>query len=275
MIWTALLLTLILTGLVVGVLSGLLGVGGGFIMVPILLWLFTAMGLPEEIALRLALGTSLAAIIPTALSGALAHRRRGSVVWRAGYLLGISAAAGGVAGAVLAVYLPAEMVRVFFGLVVLTAGIRVFLPQTDAGENIPEISDGRYLLFGLPVGIVSGLAGIGGGVILIPILTTILRFGMLRAVAVSTMVMIFAATAGTLSYMVAGIGVPGLPPGTLGYVGFLQAAVIVGVSIPAARFGVAAAHRLPPATLRAAFVLLTGYLGLSMIGFFSFLGLPL
>jgi len=274
MIGTALLLTLIFTGLLVGILSGLLGVGGGFIMVPILLWLFVAMGLPEEISLRLALGTSLVAIIPTALSGALAHLRRGSLVWRAGYLLGISAAAGGVVGAVLAVYLPAEMVRIFFGLVVLAAGFRILLPQTDAGEDVPEIDGSRYLLWGFPVGVVSGMAGIGGGVILVPILTAVLRFGMLRAVATSTVVMIFAATAGTLSYMIAGTGVSGLPPGTIGYVGLLQAAVIVAVSIPAARFGVAAAHRLPPAALRAAFVLLTGYIGISMLGIISLPGLP-
>lgn len=274
MIGTALLLSLVLTGILVGALSGLLGIGGGFIMVPILLWLFMAMGLPEEIALRLALGTSLAAIIPTALSGALAHRRRGFLVWRAGYLLGTSAAIGGVAGVVLAVYLPAETVRIFFGLVVLTAGLRVLLPQTDAGENVPEIDGSRYLTWGLPVGVVSGLAGIGGGVILIPILTTVLRFGMLRAVAISAVVMIFTATAGTLSYMIAGIGVSGLPPGTIGYVGLIQALVIVAVSMPAAQIGAAAAQRLPPLILRAAFVLLTGYIGIRMLGIPSILGLP-
>jgi len=275
MIWTAFFLTLILTGLLVGTLSGLLGVGGGFIMVPILLWLFMAMGLPEEIALRLALGTSLAVIIPTAISGALGHRRRGSVVWRAGYLLGISAAAGGIVGAAIATHLPPEPVRIFFGLVMLAAGLRILLPQKAVGQDVPEIRDDRYLLWGFPVGAVSGLAGIGGGVVLIPILTSVLRFGMLRAVATSTVVMIFAATAGTLSYMIAGIGVSGLPPGTIGYVGLLQAVVLVAVSIPAAQFGAATAHRLPPVVLRAAFVLFTGYLGLRMIGLFSFLGLPL
>ncbi|MDK2974475.1 MAG: uncharacterized protein PWP08_846 [Methanofollis sp.] len=274
MILTAFFLPLILTGLLVGALSGLLGVGGGFIMVPILLWLYTSMGLPEEIALRLALGTSLAAIIPTAISGALGHHRRGSVAWRPGCLLGVSAAAGGIVGAVLATHLPPAAVRIFFGLVVFAAGIRILIPQKTETRDDPENRDGRYLAWGFPVGVVSGLAGIGGGVVLIPVLTSVLRFGMLRAVATSTVVMVFAASAGTLSYMIAGIGVSGLPPGTIGYVGLLQAVVLMAVSMPAAQFGVAAAHRLPPAVLRAAFVLLTGYLGLRMMGFFSFLGLP-
>ncbi|TAJ44537.1 sulfite exporter TauE/SafE family protein [Methanofollis fontis] len=273
MIGTGYLIVLVLTGLLVGTLSGMLGVGGGFLMVPIQLWLYSSTGLPEDLALRLALGTSLAVIIPTAASGAIGHHRKGAVVWRAGFLLGVSGAFGAVAGGLLATHLPAEPVEIFFGLIVLAAGIRTIATRGSERWDVPKIPDRRYLIWGVPVGVVSGLAGIGGGVLLIPVLTSVFRFEMHRAVATSTVVMICAATGGVLTYLIGGLGIPGLPEWTIGYIDPLQAFIIAATSIPAAQAGSVIAHRIPSRVLRIGFLLLTGYIGLRMIGVFSWAGI--
>ncbi|QYZ78516.1 sulfite exporter TauE/SafE family protein [Methanofollis formosanus] len=270
------LLVLAGTGLLVGVLSGLLGVGGGFIMVPIQFSLFLSLGIPEDLALRLSFGTSLAVILPTVVSGALGHHRKGAVVWRAGVLLGLSSLTGAVVGAFIATHLPAAPLEIFFGLIVIAAGARTYLssPEGEAG-GAPLVSTRTCLLWGLPVGLVSGLSGIGGGVLLVPILVVVMHFGMRHAVATSMVVMIFTASGGIVSYMLNGLGVPGLPPTAVGYVDLLQAAVLAAASIPAAQVGAVMAHHVPQQFLKYAFVALTVFLGLKMIGVFSFLGIPL
>lgn len=270
------LLVLVVTGLLVGVLSGLLGVGGGFFMVPIQFGLFSSLGIPEDLALRLSFGTSLAVILPTVVSGAVGHHRKGAVVWRAGVLIGLSSLAGAVTGVFIATHVPAAPLEIFFGLVVLGAGARTYLssPERD-GSGAPEVCTRTCLLWGLPVGLVSGLTGIGGGVLLVPILVVVMHFGMRYAVATSTVVMVFTAAGGVASYILNGLGTPGLPPTALGYVDLLQAAVLVAASIPAAQVGVHMAHRIPQQFLKYAFVVLTVFIGLKMIGVFSLIGLPL
>ncbi|WP_067049601.1 sulfite exporter TauE/SafE family protein [Methanofollis ethanolicus] len=268
------LLVLVLIGICAGLLSGMLGVGGGFIMVPVQFWLYSTSGYSDEVALRLAFATSLAVILPTALSSAVGHQRKGAVVWRAGTLLGVAAVPAAVFGAWLATLLPAAPLETFFGLVVLAAGARTFLAPAES-NGVPEVPATRYLLWGVPVGLVSGLAGIGGGVILVPILTVALRFPMHRAVATSTVVMLAAASGGLATYMVLGQGVVGLPPLAVGYVDFFQAAVLAAASIPAAQAGALISHRMPARLLKGIFVVLTTYIGLRMIGVFSILGLPL
>lgn len=268
------LLVLVLIGVFAGLLSGMLGVGGGFIMVPVQFWLYSASGYPDEVALRLSFATSLAVILPTALSSAIGHQRKGAVVWRAGALLGAAAVPAAVFGAWLATVLPAAPLEVFFGLVVLAAGARTFLAAAESAE-VPTIPDTRYLLWGVPVGLVSGLAGIGGGVILVPILTVVLRFPMHRAVATSTVVMLAAASGGLATYMLLGQGVADLPPLAVGYVDVVQAAVLAAASIPAAQAGALISYRMPARFLKGVFVLLTTYIGLRMTGVFSLLGLPL
>lgn len=270
------LLVLVVTGLLVGVLSGLLGVGGGFFMVPIQFGLFSSLGVPEDLALRLSFGTSLAVILPTVVSGAVGHHRKGAVVWRAGILLGLSSLAGAVTGAFIATHVHAAPLEIFFGLIVLGAGARTFLSPPEGDEcGAPEVSTRACLLWGLPVGLVSGLTGIGGGVLLVPILVVAMHFGMRHAVATSMVVMVFTAAGGVASYILNGLGTPGLPLTALGYVDLLQAAVLVAASIPAAQVGVLMAHRVPQQFLKYTFVALTVFIGLKMIGVFSMIGLPL
>src|SRR6056297_3618206 len=97
---------LLLTGAVVGLASGMLGVGGCFIMVPVQFWVLTSMGVSVDVAIKVAFGTNLLVVLPTAISGAYSHTKKGSVLWKQGIILGITGLVGSVIGATIASNLP-------------------------------------------------------------------------------------------------------------------------------------------------------------------------
>ncbi|SKA83478.1 hypothetical protein SAMN02745704_01652 [Paucidesulfovibrio gracilis DSM 16080] len=271
----SIVLSLLATGAAVGFASGLLGVGGCFIMVPVQFWGLKAMGIAPDIAIRIAFGTNLMVVLPTALSGAMAHHKKNAVVWKAGIILGLTGAGGAFIGAWIASILPAKILTVLFGLAVILGGLRMLTAKPPQAAQAPVQRLAPYVLWGIPLGIVSGLIGIGGGVLIIPILVFCLGFQMHQAVGTSTALMIFTAVGGVLSYLVHGWGTPGLPPWSTGYVNWLQFALLAGCSIPMAVVGARAAHLLPAKQLKQVFVLVMFYMGLKMTGVFALLGLPL
>jgi uncharacterized membrane protein YfcA len=268
-------LVLLTAGIAVGFACGLLGVGGGFIMVPVQIWALTYIGTEETLAVRVAIGTSLAVILPTALSGCQGHSCRGVVEWRQGIVLGISGLAGAFLGGGIAAQVSGELLKTIFGLVVLTsAAIMLIFKGKSPAFSEKQKGIFYFVAAGFMVGVVSGLTGIGGGIILIPLLVLGLGFAMLLAIGTSSVAIAFNAAGGTLSYAINGLGVQGLPPYSIGYVDLLQFALLAGTSIPMARVGVRAAHRLPAEQLKYVFVVLMVYIGLRMIGVFGLLGLP-
>jgi len=269
-------LVLLAAGLAVGFACGLLGIGGGFIMVPVQIWALTYSGIDETLAVRVAIGTSLAVILPTALSGCQGHSCRGAVQWRPGVALGLSGLAGAFLGGFLASLVPGSILKSIFGLAVLaSAAIMLIFRRRGPHSSAPQKGIPYFAAAGLGVGIVSGLTGIGGGVILIPVLTLGLSFSMLQAVGTSTVAIAFNAAGGVLSYAINGLGVQGLPPYSIGYIDLLQFSLLAGTSIPMARLGVRMAHRLASDQLRYAFIALMVYIGLKMTGVFSLLRLPI
>ncbi|MFP4446225.1 MAG: sulfite exporter TauE/SafE family protein, partial [Desulfosudaceae bacterium] len=145
-------------------------------------------------------------------------------------------------------------------------------PQVDeqASENTLA-----YVLWGIILGIVSGLIGIGGGVLMIPVMVVFLKFKMHQAVGTSTALMMFAAVGGVAAYILNGLGVSGLPPYSTGYVNWLQWILLAGCSIPMAFVGARAAHLLPAKQLKYLFILVMFYMGLKMCGVFAWLNLPI
>ncbi|MBW2673958.1 MAG: sulfite exporter TauE/SafE family protein, partial [Deltaproteobacteria bacterium] len=109
------IIALLITGIVVGFASGLLGVGGCFIMVPVQYWVLTSIGVDPTIAIRVTFGTNLLVVLPTALSGALTHHKKGAVLWKAGITFGIVAAIGAFFGAFIASHLPGRVLTMAFG----------------------------------------------------------------------------------------------------------------------------------------------------------------
>ncbi len=272
---TTAIIALAVTGVFVGLVSGLLGIGGCFIMVPVQYWAYTAMGVSSDVAIKLAFGTNLVVVLATSVSSSLGHSRRGAVFWRAGIVLGIAGAIGAMIGATIATQLPGDVLKVIFGTALLVSGVRMLTakpPKIDDGMN------GRPILWaalGFPLGIVAGISGIGGGILMIPVMVTVLGFDMHRAVGTSTALMIFTSAGGVLGYIANGLDVAGLPAYSIGYANLGAGLALVATSVPMAQVGVRTAHLLPAKKLKHLFVIALIFVGLKMIGVFGWLGLPI
>ncbi|MHC1630941.1 MAG: sulfite exporter TauE/SafE family protein [Methanotrichaceae archaeon] len=266
---------LILTGTAVGFASGLLGVGGCFIMIPVQIWVFTSLGVPLDIAVKQAFGTNLLVVLPTAMSGAWGHSKRNVVLWQAGITLGVVGAMGAVIGATIAAQLPGAMLKVVFGVAILLGGVRMLTAKPVKVEEDPVDNPLILAAWALPMGIVTGIIGIGGGILMIPVMVLALKFKIHNAVGTSTAMMIFTTIGGVVGYVLNGLQVPDLPIYSIGYVNLAAFVALAMTSTPMALIGVRAAHRLPAAKLRNVFILVMFYVALKMIGVFSWLGLPI
>jgi len=266
---------LLITGLGVGFASGLLGVGGCFIMVPVQFWALKSIGVDPTIAIRIAFGTNLLVVLPTAFSGAMTHHRKGAVLWKAAVALGITGAVGASFGAFIASHLPGEVLKVAFGIAVILGAFRMLTARPPQITEEPSDSTAAFILWGIPMGIVSGIIGIGGGVLMVPIMVFFLKFKIHQAVGTSTALMVFTAVGGSLSFLVNGLGVQGLPPYSTGYLNWLQWILLAGCSIPLAVVGARTAHLLPARKLKTIFIAVMFYMGLKMCGVNAWLNLPI
>ena len=269
------ILILLLTGIFVGFSTGLLGVGGGFILVPVIYFILLRMGVEPTIAIRMAFGTSLAIIIPTAISSTHAHYRKNQVEVKAALYMGISGFIGAILGGYIATHVPGEYLRLLFAIVLLFAAFRMLLfkEPEEYGAKIENIL--FFLIVGFFTGMISGLAGVGGGIILIPVMVLILGFNMKEAGGTSSLVIVLTSLGGIFSYIINGLYVTGLPAYSLGYVNVLQFFIIVISSIPMAQVGAWASHKFSDKILRYFFIILLTYIALKMLGVYGWLGLPL
>jgi len=256
---------LFFTGIISGTASGLFGVGGGFLMTPVQYWLYSGGGIDSTLATRLAFGTSLAVMIPTMISGAFAHHNRGAVNWRAGITMGCAAIGGGFLGGTIATHLPGLVLRELFAVLIIAMAARMVWHIHSCTVCEPRGSVPIYLLIGFFIGVVSGLAGIGGGVLLVPILVILLGYPIHTAVGTSSACLIFSTAGAVTAYIFNGAGVAGLPPFTFGYVDLITFALLAGTTIPLARFGVHCAHGCSGRTLQLIFALVLILIGVLML----------
>jgi uncharacterized membrane protein YfcA len=267
---------LVVTGAVVGFTAALLGVGGGFIMVPVMYWAISGTGVSDDVAVLTAFGTSLLVIVPTVLSSTWRHHKNGAVVWPVAITLGVCGALLAVAGSTIAAYTPGSVLKTGFGVFVLIIAARMAIGV--GGEKgtteLPEApSRPRLVALGCVMGLIAGMTGLGGGALMVPALVLLFRFPMLRAVATSSAAIIFTAPGGILGYILNGIGVDGRLPYSLGYVNLAVALAVVVLSVPMAQLGARAAHAMDARRLRILFAVLMVYVGLRMIGLWALLGL--
>lgn len=244
-------------------------------MVPVQFFLLTSMGVDPNTALRVSFATSLAVILPTAISGALGHWKRGAVVLKPAILLGVTGFAGAFLGALVTSNSPAEILRIIFGALAIFSAFWMLKSKYPEGEEKITGSNFPYFSWGFIGGFSSGLLGIGGGVIMVPILAILLKFRIHKAIGTSITFIIFASLGGILAYILTGQYSTDLPPYSVGYVNLVQLVILAGASIPMARVGVKAAHKLPDEKLRYIFVALLLYIALKMIGVFDWLNLPI
>jgi len=268
-------LILLGTGVFVGFASGLLGVGGGFILAPVQYFVFVDMGVPADSAIKLAFGTNLLVVLFNSLSGAWRHSKLGTVNWRAAIIMGISGLAFAYAGATLAVHLPGEALKMAFGIIVLLSAVRMLIGQKKQAEREPVTNPWVWFAWAIPLGLIAGMLGVGGGVVAVPIMVLALRFSIHCAVATSLAMIIFNSLGGLVGYIINGLDVLGLPPYSIGYVNLPSAFILIVSSFIMVQVGAIVAHRLPGRHLRFIFILLMFYIGLKMLGVFDWLGWPL
>jgi uncharacterized membrane protein YfcA len=257
-------------GLAVGFLAGLVGIGGGVLIVPFLYFFYghphwSGITLPADLHGVVASATSLFIIIPTALSGIRTYARNGLVAWRAVLPIGIAAAVAAVLSAVLAAQVPAALLKLFFGVFLLFTAYQML--HRRAGEVKGEERHDIVLsaLTGFAVGTLSALLGIGGGLIAIPLLMHVIHLEMKKLAATSLAIVLFAAAAGTLTYMTTGWSVQGLPAGHAGYVHVAVALPMIPGAMLAARWGAKVNQRMNATHLRRMFAVLLVVMSLRMI----------
>jgi uncharacterized membrane protein YfcA len=247
-------------------------------MGPVQFFLLMALGVDPNLAIRIAFGTSLAVILPTAISGAWGHGRRGAVLIKPALLLGSTGFIGGVLGAFIATNTPVQFLRILSGIIILISALWMLRSphHENKGNDDPEPpKDQSFLVWGFIGGLSSGLLGIGGGVIMVPILTILLKFRIHQAIGTSMVFITLASLGGIMIYILQGLPIPGLPPYSVGYVNLVQLVALAGTSIPLAQLGVITAHKLPGKQLRYIFILVLIYISLKMMGIFEWLNLPL
>jgi uncharacterized membrane protein YfcA len=251
------------TGLAVGFFAGLLGIGGGAVLVPILVLVFTAQGLAPDHVLHLALGTAMASIMFTSISSMRAHHAHGAVDWDIARAMAPGILAGAFCAALVAGLIAKRPLALMFsGLVFYAATQILFDLRPKQSRELP----GAAGLFaaGAGIGAVSSLLAAGGAFLCIPFLAWC-SVPLRRAIGTAAAVGLPIAFAGALGYVVQGLRVEGLPSPSLGYVYLPALALVVVTSMLAAPFGARVAHRLPVRRLRMIFALLLYALAVRML----------
>ncbi len=244
-------------------------------MVPVSYWVIVGMGFPQDIALRVAFGTSLMVILPTVISGALKHNKNNAVNWKVAIALGSCGLIGSLGGATLAAYLSADILKLILGILYVLIALWMGLGWKSVARRIEEAGEkggivtSKMLLVsagsGFPVGMMVGLTGVGGGGLIVPLLALMFRFSLHRAVGTSLAAVIFTCLGGIAGYIVNGIGINTLPY-SLGYINIPMWLCLVATSIPLAQLGARVSHILSAKWLNYIFVAFAFYVGLRMIG---------
>ncbi|MDB5491888.1 MAG: hypothetical protein JWO78_1737 [Micavibrio sp.] len=240
-------------GTLVGFMAGLLGVGGGVLLVPGLFYGMTAMGFDQAELMHMAVGTSLAVILPTGMSSARAHWRRGGV--RVDLLKKFTPGivAGVVIGTFVAKHVSSEELKIIFAsmLVVLAIIMNIDATRYSLGDGLP--AQPWPGVAGGVIGFLATMMGIGGATITIPYMT-LYRVPIAQAVGTASAMGIIIATFAVIGFLSIGVGQETtLPPFSLGYINMLAWVLIVPASVLMAPLGAHYAHSLPVKTLRRIF----------------------
>jgi uncharacterized membrane protein YfcA len=254
----------LLLGTVSGFLAGLLGIGGGLIIVPVLVTLFSMQSIiATEQQMIFAIATSLATIVFTALSSVIAHHRQGHVLWTIVVQLTPGIMIGATLGAVIADKISSDYLRIIFISYLLYVGIKMAL-QLKPQVGAVQVNKLLNYIAGLGIGCLSAIIGIGGGTLTVPFLISG-QVPMKNAVAISSACGLPIAIAATTSYIILGWQQPQLPIGSLGYIYLPAFLGIVCASILTAPIGAKLASQLSAIKLKRYFSLMLFIMAIKMI----------
>ncbi len=260
----SLIAELVVLGLVSGFLAGLLGIGGGMLMVPFITYMIGQRGVPADLAVKMAIATSMATIVFTSISSVRAHHRRGAVRWDIVRRLAPGIVAGSLAGS-LGVFalLKGSVLAIVFAIFVGFSATQMFLDRKPKPTRQMPGAAGQFAAGGV-IGFVSGLVGAGGGFISVPFMAWC-NVAIHSAVATSAALGFPIAVANVLGYAISGQSVQGLPQGSFGYIWLPALGVIAACSVLTAPLGARAAHSLPVGKLKRVFATLLYLLAAYML----------
>ena len=252
------------TGCIAGVLAGLLGVGGGIIVVPVLFTMLGFLDIDMGVRMHVAVGTSLASIVLTSLVSARAHHKRGAVDVPLLKSWGIWIFSGSIAGVLIASAITGGALTAVFGVVALAVALYMALTPPDfrLRDSLPSGIAGQASGFG--IGGLSAMMGIGGGTLCVPYFNAF-GFPVHRAVGTAAAIGLIIATPAAIGYIVTGWGIPALPQASVGHVNLLGLALIAPFTTLTAPLGVKLAHYLSPKILKRAFAFFLFVTALKML----------
>jgi uncharacterized membrane protein YfcA len=250
-------------GGVVGFLAGLLGIGGGMTMVPLLTIVFTRQGFPPEHIVHMAVATATATILFTSVASMREHQRHRAILWPVVAALAPGIIVGSLVGPQIVGGMSTAVLSAFFGVFVAAAATNTLLDRKPRPTRELPGKGGLFAVGG-GIGLVSSMVGAGGAFLSVPFMTAC-NIGIRNCVATSAALGLPIAVAGTIGFVVAGLGAPGLPPHTIGYVYVPALLAIVAASVVSAPIGARAAHRWPVQKLKRAFAILLYLLAAYML----------
>jgi uncharacterized membrane protein YfcA len=241
----------------VGFLGGLFGIGGGFILVPILIFSYEHSGVSPSVLTHVAIGTSLFVVLFTSLSSSYQQSKQKNIEWRAVWVIGFSSVVTAFATTRLAAALSGRHLRIAFAVIVITAAIRMLTEsKTEAQKKIESSFKSSALgliLTGFAAGVVSALAGIGGGVFTIPMMYYFLRMPLKLAIGTSSAAIFITALFSVIGYIMNGMGHPDLPAGSLGFLDLQRGIALAIGTFLLARVGAYVSFKTHPFRLRKLF----------------------
>ncbi|RJX16149.1 sulfite exporter TauE/SafE family protein [Candidatus Bathyarchaeota archaeon] len=264
----------LVAGAGVGFVSAMFGVGGCFIMVPVMIFMFTGFGAPLDVAVKVAFGTNLAVVVPTAIVGVKMHMKAGKTkkfpfnLWKG---LGLGAGVGSIVGATITSYAPGWIMKILFGVVCLIGAWRFLTAKPKPVEEIPKLSMVKGFSWGFIAATFAAFIGIGGGLVYVPLLNLLLGFPMHLSILLSLAMMVVSSSIGSVSYTFWGLQTQNLgntifPPYSIGYFNYGAFLTLGVTSAVFSILGAIVSEKTKPKILRIALGLLYVYIGLKMLG---------
>ena len=243
---------LLVTGVVAGLIAGMFGVGGGIVIVPILFWIFTSLQFPDEILMHMAVGSSLATIIPTSIASSRAHYRKGSididVIKKWGFGIFLGALLGGFSGK----FFTSNELKYVFAIVAFIVALNMFIKKPLKFSNKLPISKIVNTFMSLIIGFVSSLMGVGAGTIGVPSLVS-LSIPIHKAIGTAAALGLFISIPATIGLAFSGFDVPNRPPLSIGYVNIIAFFIMFPLTVFFAPIGVKIAYLINQRMLKVFF----------------------
>ena len=257
------ILILLASGAVAGMFAGLLGIGGGIIIVPVLVMVFTSQGVSLDVQMHVAIGTSLATIVITSLSSIRAHHKHNAIDWPVVRVIAVGVFLGGFLGAAVAKLIAGEDLKLIFSIFMFLIAAQMYFGNTSKPHRTLPGTTGM-ITAGISIGTIASLMGVGGGSMSVPFLTWC-NMSIRKAVATSAAIGFPIALSGTLGFIVTGWAVAERPVMSFGYVNLPAFISIVIASVLSAPLGAWIAHRIAPVILKRVFAAFLVILGIRML----------